>query len=72
MSNNKQSSVDWLINHITHDQMVKSKSLNEWLEIFQQAKEMHKQEIIRPLISMGWSEKIAESYYNVTYGGTNE
>ena len=42
----KQSSIEWLISCITEDQMVKAKSLNEWLEIFQQAKEMHKEEMI--------------------------
>ena len=42
----KQSSVEWLINCITEDQMVKSKSLYEWLEIFEQAKAMHKEEIV--------------------------
>lgn len=41
----KQSSVDWLISCITEDQMVKSKSLNEWLKIFEQAKSKHKEEI---------------------------
>ena len=40
-----QSSVDWLISCITEDQMVKAKSLNEWLEIFEQAKAMRKEEI---------------------------
>jgi len=43
MSN--QSSIDWLISCITEDQMVKSKSLNEWLEIFEQAKSKRKEEI---------------------------
>ena len=47
MSSKKQSSVDWLINHITEDQMVKAKSLNEWLDIFEQAKAIHKVEIVK-------------------------
>jgi hypothetical protein len=41
----KQSSIDWLISCVTEDQMVKSKSLNEWLEIFEQAKTIHKNEV---------------------------
>lgn len=41
----KQSSIDWLISCIAEDQMVKSKSLNEWLENFEQAKAKHKEEI---------------------------
>jgi hypothetical protein len=46
MSNKIQSSVDWLISCITEDQMVKAKSLNEWLDIFEQAKQMEKEQII--------------------------
>ena len=67
----KQSSVKWLINCITEDQMVKAKSLNEWLEIFEQAKAMHKEEIKEAWLDgvMNWdSEKEAEQYYNETYG----
>ena len=45
MINKKQSSVDWLISQITDDQMVKSKSLYEWLEIFEKAKAMHSQDV---------------------------
>tara|TARA_R110000868_G_scaffold337138_1_gene598022 strand:+ start:430 stop:687 length:258 start_codon:yes stop_codon:yes gene_type:complete len=41
----KQTSVELLIQEIEKDQMVKSKSLNEWLEIFEQAKAMHKNEM---------------------------
>ena len=40
-----KSSVEWLINQITEEQMIKAKSLNEWLEIFEQAKSMHKKEV---------------------------
>ena len=47
MSKKIQSSVDWLISCITEDQMVKAKSLNEWYSIFQQAKAMHKAEIVK-------------------------
>ena len=45
MSNNKQSSVDWLISQIAEDQMVKAKSLNEWTKIFEQARAMRKEEL---------------------------
>ena len=76
MSNNKQSSVDWLINCITEDQMVKSKSLYEWLEIFEQAKAMHKEEIIDAynesfrLRDKPYSTAI--KYYKETFGGEDE
>lgn len=71
MSNNKQSSVDYLI------KQVKSK---EWQEmfiwhkenVFEQAKEMHKQEIIRAGADHCYpTEEIAiqdaEQYYNQTF-----
>jgi len=73
------SSIDWLINCITEDQMVKSKSLYEWLEIFEQAKSMHKEEMIN------FSYKVLnesndsfnkyvdeEKIYNETFGGEDE
>ena len=44
-ANKKVSSVDWLINFITEDHMYKAKSLKQWLEAFEQAKAMHKEEI---------------------------
>jgi hypothetical protein len=74
----KQSSIDWLISCIAEDQMVKSKSLNEWLENFEQAKAKHKQEIedawlngmkgemIAPL-SMNNYKPEAEEYYNENF-----
>ena len=61
-------SIYWLI-----DKMITKKHTDSELnDIFNKAKAMHKEEIIRPLISMGWSEEIAESHYNVIYGGNNE
>lgn len=76
MSNNKQSSVDYLI------KQVKSK---EWQDkfiwhkenVFEQAKEMHKQEIIRAGADHCYpSEEIAiqdaEQYYNETFKKTEQ
>lgn len=69
----KQSSINWLISCITEDQMVKSKSLNEWLEIFEQAKAMHKEEIVkaynRDVINkkQNWFIENGERYYNLHY-----
>ena len=67
----KQSSVEWLIGCISEDQMVKSKSLYEWQSIFEQAKAIHKEEIIDALLDGEWwySEKDCEHYYNKTFGG---
>ena len=77
MSNKKQSSIDWLISCVTEDQMVKSKSLNEWLEIFEQAKSMHKKEIKQAIMFGDCRGKTStyatsEQYYNETFGGENE
>lgn len=63
-----QSSIEWLINCITEDQMIKAKSLNEWILLFEQAKEMHKQEIMDAWYN-GFEENRpyvdhSEDYYN--------
>jgi len=69
----KQSSIDWLIDCITEDQMVKAKSLNEWLEIFEQAKAMHQQEIEeaydRKVIGdiQNWYIRNGKHYYELHY-----
>jgi hypothetical protein len=45
MTNNKQqTAVEYLIHHIRQDVFVHSKSTKEWNQVFQQAKEMEKQE----------------------------
>ncbi len=74
MSNKKQNSVDWLISCITEDQMVKAKSLNEWLEIFEQAKAMEKEQIINARQSgidatINGKSISNIDYYNETFGG---
>jgi hypothetical protein len=80
MSNDKQSSVEWLIS-----QLQKSKDWNRVLnevsqmstakiDIIEQAKAMHKDEIIEAWIATDneLQRIVAEQYYNQTYGGTNE
>lgn len=78
MSNKKLSSVEWLIGCISEDQMVKSKSLYEWLEIFEQAIAMHKEEIIESYCQgclditnddTIFPRETSEQYYNETFGG---
>jgi hypothetical protein len=74
MSNNKQSSVEWLI------EQVKSK---EWQDkfiwhkedVFQQAKAMHKEEIcqfVSDYLDDAADNMVAEEYYDQIYGGKNE
>ena len=74
----KQSSIEWLISHIAEDQTVKAKSQSEWLEIIEQAKAMHKEEMDK-VAGDFWNEgasymydgkrryKSFEEYYNETF-----
>ena len=69
MSNNKQSSIEWLEAELKKIPFVKVD------EVFKQAKAMHKQEIIdayhtNPLEAK-WQNK-GFQYYNETFGGNNE
>jgi hypothetical protein len=74
----KQSAVSWLIQNIVEDQTIKAKPMSEWLEIFEQAKSMEREQIIQARLSLDqtdniWDKEIfsnmAEQYYNETYGG---
>jgi hypothetical protein len=83
MSNNKQSSVEWY--SVKRDVLeievrLGKLSANEYAEELakaeQQAKEMHKEEIINATI---YGDKFegcygldSEQYYNETFGGNNE
>jgi hypothetical protein len=73
----KQSAVSWLIQNIVEDQTIKAKPMSEWLEIFEQAKSMEREQIIQARLSLDqtdniWDKEIfsnmAEQYYNQTYG----
>ena len=74
----KQSAVSWLIQNIVEDQTINAKPMSEWLEIFEQAKSMEREQIIQARLSLDqtdniWDKEIfsnmAEQYYNETYGG---
>ena len=41
----KQTAVEWIISQIVEDQTIKAKSMTEWINIFEQAKEMEKEQI---------------------------
>ena len=65
MTNNKQSSVEWLI------EQVKSKEWQDMFiwhkeEIFEQAKQMEKEQIIKAFNDLN-DDVSAEQYYNETY-----
>ena len=67
---NKQTAAEWLIQNIVEDQTIKAKSMTEWINIFEQAKAMEKQQII-DAYKFGLSDEYvigSEKYYNETYG----
>ena len=73
MSNNKQSSVEWLMDKLFDSSYMQKEQL-EW---FEQAKAMHKEEIIDAANKLlyhgtGPGDTAAEQYYNETFGGNNE
>jgi hypothetical protein len=78
----KQTAVYFLIKEIKNDMYVLNKSINEWNEIFKQAKEMEKQQSINDYMAGAKNEgsnhinkyyeiNDAVEYYNETYGGDN-
>ena len=66
----KQTAIEWIISQIVEDQTIKAKSMSEWISIFEQAKEMEKQQII-DACNYGDFEELGEKYYTETYGGNN-
>jgi hypothetical protein len=79
MTNNKQSSVEWLIEHYTFADL----TADSWQMIQQQAKAMHKDEhgktwddAMESMKARGGNDMRAytdfDGYYAETYGGNNE
>ena len=70
-SNNKQTSLDWFLDELLQCGYTKKLPIIE----FQQAKAMHKEEIINAHFEGQCDEtesyplEIAKKYYNETYGG---
>jgi NADH:ubiquinone oxidoreductase subunit 3 (subunit A) len=75
IENKQQTAVEYLIHHIRQDVFVHSKSTKEWNQVFQQAKEMEKEQILDAYECGFESEhdaRIPQSsmiYYKQTYGG---
>ena len=44
---NKQTAVRWLIEQIKEDQIIKAKSMSEWSTVFEQAKAMEKEQLVK-------------------------
>ena len=65
----EQTAVEWLIQNIVEDQTIKSKSMSEWIKIFDNAKEMEKQQIIDAVDGFPLDKRHleGEQYYKETY-----
>lgn len=76
MENNKQTAVEWLFEKINMFCLFTDGIPDEWSEALEQAKEMHKQEIIDANEDASTNELgeflTGEQYYNKEYGGNNE
>lgn len=68
----KQTAVEWLIEHIKFDAMYEAKTIDEWVNVFQQAKQMEMGQMLEfwkgGQDSMEEGGKSFEQYYNETYG----
>lgn len=68
----KQTSIEWLVNQVKEDQTSRAKTASEWNLIFQQAHQMHKEEIEDAYWEGGQDVpshgKQCEQYYKETYG----
>ena len=70
MSKTEQSSIEWLIQNIVEDQTIKSKSMSEWIKIFDNSKVMHKEEIcqfVSDYLDDAADDMTAEEYYDQIY-----
>ena len=80
-NNKKQCSIDWLIDQIKNVENQKNLTGAQWIDVVEQAKAMHKEEI-RIAYMDGAFEKIRHldgkefmmptDYYNETFGGQDE
>ena len=83
MSNNKQSSIEWLIKQL--NQKIDYIPMSQWdeiTEIISEAKAMHKEEVVEAVKygfnkeyftpNFRYQQELFEQYYNETFGGNNE
>ena len=69
----KQSSIDWLIDQIKNVENQKNLTSAQWMDVVEQAKAMHKEEIVkaynRDVINkkQNWAIENGERYYNLHY-----
>jgi hypothetical protein len=62
----KQTAVDFLIEHIKIDAMYEAKTLDEWVLVFDRAKQMEKEQII-DAVEWNYKSNMGEVYYKATY-----
>ena len=76
MENKKQSSIDWLVEQISYQMDIRIENTTIGCDLFEQAKAMHKEEIIEAynesfrLRDKPYSTAI--KYYNETFGEQDE
>jgi hypothetical protein len=67
----KQTAIEWLIEQIKDDQFNKVKTNLEWSKIFEQAKEMEREQIVDAYFKGSQSEnakdKNPEFFYTINY-----
>jgi hypothetical protein len=75
----KQTALDWYIeqnfkNIVQREtqQISQDEYVIAYNNLLNQAKQMHKEEIMKVVMDFGWSKEKADKYYNDTYGGNNE
>jgi hypothetical protein len=66
----KQTAVQWLIHNIVEDQTIKAKSMSEWIDIFKQAKQMEKEQIMDAHYAPKYG-CFNKDYYQQTYESKN-
>ena len=67
----KQTAVEWLIEHIKLDALYEAKTMDEWINVFNHAKAMEKEQMIDMWMDGNTTfifNGTAEQYYNETYG----
>ena len=78
MSDKKQTATQYLIEEIKNDSLVQAKSTEEWNEVFKQALQMEREQIIEAAnngckgMCMIDTSRDGKNYYNETYGGQDE
>lgn len=67
---NKETAIDFLIEHIKLDAMYEAKSIDEWKNVFIEAKAIEKEQIINA-VEWNYKSNMGEVYYNARYGKAN-